>query len=93
MADPHASPAEDAEVVIAVEERIIFPYFKIAVKRRQAHFLNVQGFHNVLKLTTTIVRAQHAAGRFPDFADSGFVLIALIFLAADQTGIRMFGKD
>jgi hypothetical protein len=93
LTDSHAPAAEDAQVVISIEERICLPDIQMAVERRIAYFIYIQGFHHVLKLAASIVGTENTACHFPHFADGGLVFIAVFLFSAYKAGIGMLRKD
>jgi hypothetical protein len=91
-ADPHAAPAEYAEVVVPVKKGIAAPDFQVSVNRRVPHPLQTDLGHYILKLAPPIVGAQYTAGDLAHLADCGLEVITVLFFRADQTGVGMFAQ-
>ena len=93
LAHPHAAPAEDADVVVAVEKRIVMFRFVAVVIDRIGDLGQPDLFHDVLQFALTVVRAVAAAGAHPGLADGELVLLALLGSPADQTARGMLTQD
>jgi len=90
VADPDAAAAEDTEVVVAVEERVIPPNVEVAVEGGKADPVYLQGFDDILELAAAVVRTEDTSRDLSDLADGGFVFIAIFLFRADEAGMRVF---
>ena len=93
VAHAHAAPAEDAEVVVAVEERVVVLGLEPAVGDRVADLGDADPLHHLLQLAVAVVRAAPAAGRDAGLADRRLAPPAVVVLAAQQAARRMLRED
>ena len=84
VAHAHAAPAQDAEVVVAVVERVVVLGLEPPVGDRVVDVGDPDPLHHLLQLALAVVRAAAAAGRDARLADRRLVAPALLLLAADQ---------
>jgi hypothetical protein len=83
--------AENTQIVIPVEKRIVFFDLKIPINRGKIHLVDLNGLNDILKVTSPVVRAEHTSCDLPYLPDSGFVFVTVLFLCAYQTSIRVLG--
>jgi hypothetical protein len=93
VTDSNTPSAENTQVVIAIEKGIIFFDFHFPIDRWKIHLIQLNGLNDVLKVTSPIIRTKHTSGRFPNFPDSGFVFVAILFLRANQTSIGVLCQN
>jgi hypothetical protein len=92
VTDPDTPSTENAQIVVPVEKRIVFFDLEIPINRRKIDLIDLNCFNDILKVTTTVVWAEHTSRDFPDFPDRGFKIITLLFFCAYKACIRMFGQ-
>jgi hypothetical protein len=93
MTDPDTPSTEDAQIVVPVEKRIVFFDLKIPINRRKIDLFDLNSFYDILKVTTTIIRAEHTSCDLPNFSDGGFKFVTILFFCAYKACIGMFSQD
>ena len=93
MTHSYASAAENAKIVVSLEERIPAMDLLIFVKGRKMKVVRMQIFDHSLQAAAAVILAKNAARHLADFADRGFVVLARLFFPADEACARMFGED
>jgi hypothetical protein len=89
----HAAAAQDAEVVVAVVERVVVLGLQAPVGDRVGDVRDPDTLDDPLQLAALVVRTAVAAGRDPCLVDGLLAAFALGLLVADQTARRMLRED
>jgi len=89
LAHAKASSAENAQVVIPVEKRVIFFHFEVTIVDRIVNVRHSYLLHNFLQLALAVIAAVPTPGGNPGFADSGYALPAFFLFVTNQAATRM----
>ena len=93
LTHPDAASAEDAEAVVAVDERIVPADLAGAAMAGEGDPVEAHGLDDPLELAAAVGRAEDAPGHFTRLADGRLQIVAGRFFRADQAGVRVFGQD
>ncbi len=84
LAHPDAAPAEDAYIIVSVEEGVVVFGLVTVIKDRIVDFIDTEPVYQVLQVALAVVRAVTATGRDPRLADRIEGRFALRLFAADE---------
>ena len=90
---PYAASAQDAEVVVAVEERVVVLDLEAPVEDRVTDSAHAEPLHHRLQLALSVLGAVATAGRDAGLADRRLTAAALLLLVADEAAEGVLRED